>query len=189
MSDHIIHHTTFATAIGACGVAWSARGLVAVSLPERDDATTEKRIVAKSGSSGRAEPPAAIAKTIALIQDYCAGGRVDFSGVPIDLSAIDEPRQRIYQAMRALGFGETTTYGDLAKVIGAADWEGARDVGIAMGRNPLPIVVPCHRVLAAGGKLGGFSAYGGTRTKEKLLALEGVRLEVPRQDAPRLPGF
>ena len=153
-----------------------------------------KRLIAKSGSVGAAEPPAAIAEAVALIQDYCAGGRVDFSGVPIDLSAIDEPRQRIYQAMRALRFGETTTYGDLAKITGATDWEGARDVGIAMGRNPMPIVVPCHRVLAAGGRLGGFSAYGGAKTKEKLLALEGVRLNVPRdsaprQEPPRLPGL
>ena len=181
-----IHHALFETAIGTCGVAWSARGLVALALPERDAAATEKRLIAKSASAGKAAPPPEIAQAIAHIQHYCAGERIDFTTVPLDLSAIDPFRRRLYEAMRALGFGETTTYGELAKRTGASDWEAARDVGIAMGRNPLPIVVPCHRVLAAGGKLGGFSAYGGTTTKEKLLALEGVHVGA---GAPRLPGL
>ena len=91
--------------------------------------------------------------------------------------------------MRALGWGETTTYGELAKKLGASSWEGARDVGEAMGRNPVPVVIPCHRVLAAGGKLGGFSAHGGAATKAKLLALEGVQLPEKHRGAPRLPGL
>jgi methylated-DNA-[protein]-cysteine S-methyltransferase len=161
---------------------------VALALPERDEAATEKRLRGKSHSAGKAEPPPEIAQAISLIQEYCAGERVDFSAVPLDLSGIDPDRRRVYETMRMLRFGETTTYGALARQAGAAesDWEAARDVGVAMGRNPLPIVVPCHRVLAAGGKLGGFSAYGGTMTKEKLLALEGVRLD---GGAPRLPGL
>jgi methylated-DNA-[protein]-cysteine S-methyltransferase len=191
MSETVIHHALFDTAIGPCGVAWSPLGLVALALPERDAAATEKRLIAKSRSAGQAAPPPDIAVAIVQIQNYCAGARVDFAAVPLDLSAIEEPRRRIYQVMRALGFGETTTYGDLAKRTGATDWEGARDVGIAMGQNPLPIVVPCHRVLAANGKLGGFSAYGGAATKAKLLALEGVRIAPGRgdRDAPRLPGL
>lgn len=180
-----IHHALFPTPIGTCGVAWSAQGLVALALPERDAAATEKRLIAKSRSTGQAEPPPEVAQAIGRIQSYCAGERIDFAAVPLDLSAIDPFRRKLYEAMRALGFGETTTYGALAKQTGASDWEAARDVGIAMGQNPLPIVVPCHRVLAAGGKLGGFSAYGGTTTKEKLLALEGVQLGA----APRLPGL
>jgi len=84
--------------------------------------------------------------------------------------------------------GRTVTYGELAGSIGTTDWEGARDVGAAMGSNRIPIVIPCHRVLAAGGKLGGFSAYGGTKTKQKLLALEGVRFD-GEAPAPRLPGL
>jgi methylated-DNA-[protein]-cysteine S-methyltransferase len=87
--------------------------------------------------------------------------------------------------MRSLAWGETTTYGELAKQLGATDWEGARDVGEEMGRKPVPVVIPCHRVLAAGGKLGGFSAHGGAKTKAKLLAIEGVHLD----GAPRLPGL
>jgi methylated-DNA-[protein]-cysteine S-methyltransferase len=183
-----IHHALFPTAIGTCGVAWSVRGLVAIALPERDEAATEKRLRAKSHGSGRTEPPPEIAQAIALIQKYCAGERVDFSAVPLDLSGIDPERRRVYETMRAIRFGETTTYGALARQTGAAegDWEAAQRIGVAMGRNPLPIVVPCHRVLAARGKLGGFTAYGGTMTKEKLLALESVRLA---GGAPRLPGL
>jgi methylated-DNA-[protein]-cysteine S-methyltransferase len=185
--ERIIHHAVFPTAIGPVGVAWSERGLTALALPERDTAATEKRLRAKSTSVGPAEPPPHIAQAIALIRKYCAGERVDFSAVPLDLSAVESERRRIYETMRALGFGETTTYGALARRSGApeSDWEAAQRVGVAMGRNPLPIVVPCHRVLAAGGKPGGFSAYGGTATKEKLLALEGVHLH----GAPRLPGL
>jgi methylated-DNA-[protein]-cysteine S-methyltransferase len=182
-----IHHALFPTTIGTVGVAWSERGLVALALPEHDEAATEKRLIAKSHSTGKAEPPEKIVDAIALIQSYCAGERVDFSRVPLDLAGIEPQRRRIYETMRALSFGETTTYGALARRAGAddADWEAAREVGVAMGRNPIPIVVPCHRVLAAGGKPGGFSAYGGTATKEKLLALEGVHLG----GAPRLPGL
>lgn len=185
MAPAQIHHHLFDTAIGACGLAWSARGLAAVSLPEKDRADTERRLIAKSGSAGAAPPPAGIAALIADIQRYLAGERVDFSAVAVDLAQVDDFRRKLYAALRDVGFGRTTTYGELAKTLGLADWEGARDVGEAMGRNPAPIVIPCHRVLAAGNKLGGFSAYGGTRTKEKLLALEGVHFD----RAPRLPGF
>ena len=186
-----IHHHVFNTAIGPCGVAWSARGLVALALPERDAAETARRLIAKSGSAGAVSPPPAVAAAIAQITRYCAGERIDLSSVPLDLSGIDPFRRRLYETMRVLHFGETTTYGELARRAGVAqagsqEWEMARDVGVAMGRNPLPIVVPCHRVLAAGGKLGGFSAYGGTATKEKLLALEGVRFD---GGEPRLPGL
>jgi methylated-DNA-[protein]-cysteine S-methyltransferase len=186
--DGAIRHTLFPTAIGACGAAWSERGLTALALPERDEAATEKRLRAKSHSAGRADPPTEIAQAITLIQKYCAGERVDFSAVPLDLSGVDPERRRVYETMRALGHGQTTTYGALARQAGAAesDWEAPQRVGVAMGRNPLPIVLPCHRVLAAGGMLGGFSAYGGTITKEKLLALEGVRVD---GGAPRLPGL
>jgi len=191
--DQTIRHALFPTAIGPCGVAWSARGLVALALPERDEAATEKRLMTKSGSGGAASPPPEIAAAIAQIVRYCAGERIDFSTVPLDLTGIDPYRRRLYEAMLRLRFGETTTYGELAKQTGATDWEGARDVGLAMGKNPIPIVVPCHRVLAAGGKLGGFSAYGGTTTKEKLLALEGVHIGRASgsvsDDTPRLPGL
>src|SRR5205814_1144299 len=104
---------------------------------------------------------------------------------PVDLSSLDDFRRKLYETMRALAWGKTTTYGALARDVGLEGWEGARDVGDAMGRNPVPIVIPCHRVLAAGGKLGGFSAPGGAKTKAKFLALEGVRFD---GGSPPLPG-
>jgi methylated-DNA-[protein]-cysteine S-methyltransferase len=181
-----IHHHVFETALGPCGVAWNARGLCAVQLPEKTAALTERRLMAKSGGSSPAAPPPAIAAVVADIQRYLDGKRVDFSAIAVDLETLEPFRRKLYKALREIGFGATTTYGELAKRIGADEVEGARDVGAAMGRNPVPIVVPCHRVLAAGGKLGGFSAPGGTATKAKLLALEGVHFD---GGAPRLPGL
>ena len=186
MTAEQTHHHLFDTAIGTCGVAWSARGLAGVQLPEKDSAATERRLAAKSKSSGPAPPPPAIAALIEDIRRYLAGEKVDFSAVPVDFDGIDDFRRKIYGALRGIGFGRTTTYGELARATGAADWEAAREVGDAMGRNPVPLVIPCHRCLAAGGKLGGFSAYGGTSTKAKLLALEGVHLDAGE---PRLPGL
>jgi len=180
------HHCLFDTAIGPCGIAWSERGLTAVHLPEADRTRTEKRLIAKSASAGAAEPPPWVAALIADIQRYLGGERIDFSAVSVDLAEIDPFRRKLYEAMRALAWGKTTTYGALARDVGLEGWEGARDVGEAMGRNPVPIVIPCHRVLAAGGKLGGFSAPGGAKTKAKLLALEGVRFDA---GSPRLPGL
>jgi methylated-DNA-[protein]-cysteine S-methyltransferase len=179
------HHQVFDTAIGPCGVAWIARGLIAVQLPEKDVATTERRLAVKAASAGAGEPPATIAAVVADIRRYLAGEPVDFAAVAVDLSGVDPYRRRLYETMRSLAWGETTTYGELARRLGSTDWEGARDVGEAMGRNPVPVVIPCHRVLAAGGKLGGFSAHGGAATKARLLALEGVHLD----GGPRLPGF
>ena len=179
------HHHLFPTAIGTCGVAWSDRGLVAVQLPEKDETATEKRLTVKAASAGPAEPPPSIVALVADIRRYLAGEQVDFSAVAVDLQSIEPFRRKLYEALRGIGYGHTTTYGTLAKELGTTDWEGARDVGEAMGRNPVPIVIPCHRVLAASGKLGGFSAPGGPATKKKLLALEGVHFD----RAPRLPGF
>jgi methylated-DNA-[protein]-cysteine S-methyltransferase len=181
-----VHHHLFDTSFGRCGVAWSAGGLVAVQLPEQDQAATERRLAAKSRSVGASEPPPAIAKLIDDIRRYLAGERVDFSAVPVDLDACDEFRRKVYGALRQVSFGRTVTYGDLARSAGSEGWEGARDVGDAMGRNPVPIVIPCHRCLAAGGKLGGFSAHGGIATKRRLLALEGVHAD---DGGPRLPGL
>ena len=180
-----VHHHVFDTAIGPCGVAWNARGLTGVQLPEKDRAATERRLAAKAQAPAPPSRRPAIAAVVADIQRYLAGEAVDFAAVAVDLSGLDPFRQKLYETMRSLAWGDTTTYGELAKKLGATDWEGARDVGEAMGRNPVPVVIPCHRVLAAGGKLGGFSAHGGAATKAKLLALEGVHLD----GGPRLPGL
>jgi methylated-DNA-[protein]-cysteine S-methyltransferase len=186
MANETVHHHIFDTAIGPCGVAWNERGLVAVQLPEASRAATERRLAARSRTAGPAEPPEPVANVIGGITRYLAGEEVDFSAVAVDFSGLDPFRRRLYEQMRTLRYGRTTTYGELARQLGAPDWEGAREVGEAMGRNPVPVVIPCHRVLAAGGKLGGFSAPGGAATKAKLLALEGVQLD---SGAPRLPGL
>jgi len=187
-----VHHHVFETAMGPCGVAWTTRGLVGLQLHDASPDATERRLAQRTASDGAAKPPPWVAVVVADIKRYLSGEPVDFSTVPVDLSGLDPFRQRLYEAMRSLGWGQTTTYGDLARQLGSTDWEGAREVGEAMGRNPVPVVIPCHRVLAAGGKLGGFSAPGGVKSKAKLLALEGVHLESMRpkdRTAPRLPGL
>lgn len=180
------HHLLFDTVLGVCGVAWNSHGLAGVQLPEKDHAATERRLAAKCGSTGAAEAPAWVQSLVADIRRYLEGARVDFSSVTVDLDGIDDFRGAIYRELRRIGYGSTVSYGELAKLIGLDGWEGARDVGEAMGRNPMPIVIPCHRVLAAGNKLGGFSAHGGTGTKRKLLALEGRQFD---DGTPRLPGL
>ena len=186
MNSQATHHHLFDTAIGECGVAWNSRGLVGVQLPEKDRGQTELRLAVKCHSTSTDDVPPWIQSVISDIQRYLAGQPVDFSAIEVDLGGMDDFRQKLYAALRTISFGHTVTYGELAKQLGLTGWEGARDVGEAMGRNPVPIVIPCHRVLAAGQKLGGFSAPGGARTKAKLLALEGVRFD---GGAPRLPGL
>lgn len=172
-----IAYTIVDTAIGPVGVAWSEHGICRVALPESDRERMAARFVARLGDVAEGEPPPAIAGVIDLIKRYADGEHVDFSDVPIDLDNADLFRRAIYKAARELGFGETTTYGGLADAAGHPGM--ARETGEALGRNPVPIIVPCHRIHAAGGKIGGFSAPGGSATKEKLLALEGVRLGPP----------
>jgi len=181
-----IPYHLFETAIGWIGIAWSKKGLTRVQLPERDRAATERRLLATmSRISQTGEPlhrtlgelPSDIVAAVDEITRYAAGETVDFSDIKVDLAGIDDFRLAIYDAARKLGFGETTTYGELAQRAGHAGL--ARETGQALGSNPVPIVVPCHRILAAGNKIGGFSAPGGSATKEKLLIMEGVRVGPP----------
>lgn len=181
---HQQKYCLFDTAIGPCGVAWSERGLTRVQLPESGRSATERRLKARSGGTRAEVPPLQIKQLIAEIQRYATGERVDFSSTALDLSKVGPIDREICTAARSIGWGATTTYGDLARQTGTPG--DARGVGQAMSRNPMPIVIPCHRVLAKGNKLGGFSAYGGTVTKERLLALEGVRVD---DDALLLPGL
>ncbi len=121
-------------------------------------------------------PPPEAAEVVAAVQRYFAGEETDFSAVGLDLGEQEPFFARIYAAARRVGWGQTTTYGALARELGAGP-EAARDVGQAMARNPVALIIPCHRVLAAGGKVGGFSAPGGARTKLRMLEIEGVRPE------------
>jgi len=118
----------------------------------------------------RAEPPPEIARAIELMSQLLSGAEADLSGVRLDMQRVPPFEQRVYEVARTIPKGQTLTYGQIATRLG--DPALARDVGQALARNPFPIVVPCHRVLAAGGKLGGFSAAGGVATKQRLLSIE-----------------
>ncbi|WP_421916755.1 methylated-DNA--[protein]-cysteine S-methyltransferase [Mesorhizobium sp.] len=170
-------HAVLETVIGFMGIAWSQKGLIRLCLPERTRDQVERRLLRHGGVSPSTGQPEWVVELIAAIKAYAAGEDVDFSGVPVDLAGIDDFRLAIYDEARKLGFGETTTYGELARRAGHAGL--ARETGAALGANPVPLVIPCHRILAAGGKIGGFSAPGGSVTKEKMLAMEGVRVGPP----------
>lgn len=178
--SHAKHrYYVFETAAGFCAIAWSDTGIARFQLPTSSAEATERNLRRRLPDAARGTPPAEVAAAIAAATRYFAGEKVDFCDVPLDLGVQDEFFARIYAAVRSLAWGETTTYGWLAKALGVGP-EAARDVGQAMARNPVPLIIPCHRVLAAGGKLGGFSAPGGSTTKQRMLELEGVRLEPPK---------
>jgi methylated-DNA-[protein]-cysteine S-methyltransferase len=180
------HYCLFDTAIGTCGIAWNDRGMTRLRLPESDPRATEKRMRAASARPVPASAPTQIEAVITELRRYFAGAQVDFSSVVLDLHGAEPFHRHVYQALRSIRWGRTTTYGELAREAGAPG--EAREVGQAMAHNPIPIIIPCHRVLAAGNKAGGFSAYGGVFTKERLLLLEGVHVGVA-PDAPPLPGI
>ncbi len=169
----------FETELGFVAIAWSQVGLTHLALPERDREAAERRAArwAAEAVETLEEAPAFVSEAVALIRRYAQGEAIDFSVLPLDLAGIDPFRRAIYAAALKLGQGEVTTYGELADHAGFPRM--ARETGAALGRNPLPLVVPCHRILAAGGKIGGFSAPGGTVTKERLLSHEGVQLGPP----------
>ena len=177
------HYCLFDTAIGACGVAWSAHGLTRLQLPESDRGATEKRLKWRAAKACAAAP-AEIDRLIADVQSYMTGRHTDFSSVVVDLTGVGAFERQVYAAARRIPWGRTTSYGELALQTGAP--AAARAVGRALARTPGPIIVPCHRMLAKGHRIGGFSAPGGTFTQQSLLALEGVRIEA---GTPLLPGF
>lgn len=162
----------FDTAFGRCALAWTDRGLRAVRLPGADDAQTLSRLRARP--SMQADAPAWVNAAVAAIQAHLSGQMNDLRDVPLDVDAIGEFELRVYALTRALDPGRTCTYGEMARAL--REPAALRAVGQALGHNPWPLVVPCHRVLAAGGKLGGFSAPGGSETKRRLLVLEAGRV-------------
>lgn len=167
--------TLFDTAIGRCAIAWSERGIVGVLLPERDDAATRERLLRRYPGAREAAPPEEVARAIEGIVALIAGEHRDLSEIAVDLTGVPEFNRRVYGVARTIKPGATLTYGAIAAQLGEPD---ARRVGEVMGQNPCPIIVPCHRVVAAGGKTGGFSAPGGAATKRRLLAIEGAQTEV-----------
>jgi methylated-DNA-[protein]-cysteine S-methyltransferase len=178
MSQAAQPYHVFETAMGFCAIAWSEAGIVRFQLPVKSAETAERLVRRRALGAEPVLPPEDIAAVVAASKRYFAGEETDFSHVRLDLAAEDEFFTQIYAALRRVGWGRTTTYGALAREVGAGR-EAARDVGEAMARNPAPLIIPCHRVLAAGGKIGGFSAPGGSTTKIRMLELEGVRVGPP----------
>jgi methylated-DNA-[protein]-cysteine S-methyltransferase len=162
----------FDTAIGTCSIVWTAFGIKAVQLPLSGEDRTRTRIRQRDGRLVEAIPPAGVQTAIDGMVGLLEGKPNDLSDVALDLDGVPEFHRGVYDIARTIPPGRTMTYGDIARRLGGV--ELSRDVGQALGRNPCPIVVPCHRVLAAGGKPGGFSANGGVATKLKMLAIEGA---------------
>lgn len=174
----------FDTAIGRCGVAWRHGRLRAVQLPEATDQATTTRLRARVPEAAPAEPPPVIAAAVAAMTALLAGEPVDLAGIDIDLDGVGPFELAVYEVTRAIPPGATLTYGEVARRLG--DPGAARAVGRALGANPAPIVIPCHRVLGAGGALTGFSANGGTDTKRRMLLIEGAPAVPPSLFDPDL---
>ena len=162
----------FDTAIGRCGIIWGERGISGVQLPMGSEDKTRARIRQRYGDLAEAPPSAQVQGAIDGMVELLEGKPNDLADVVLDLDGVPEFNRGVYDIARSIPPGKTLTYGDIAKRLGGV--ELSRDVGQALGQNPFPIVVPCHRVLAAGGKPGGFSANGGVKTKLKMLAIEGA---------------
>jgi methylated-DNA-[protein]-cysteine S-methyltransferase len=175
MSDLGFH--LFATAIGDCGVVWNGRGIAGVQLPERNERQTRARIAHRFPDAREAALPPEIACAVGDMVALLAGEPKDLGAIVLDLDSIADFDRRVYAIARSIPPGGTLAYGEIAAQLG--DRQLAREVADALSRNPVPLIVPCHRVLAAGGKMGGFSAPGGVRTKLRLLSIEGAHYGEP----------
>jgi methylated-DNA-[protein]-cysteine S-methyltransferase len=167
------NYALFETAIGTCAIVWSARGVAGVQLPEKNAAATRARLIRRYPDAQEALPSADIQRAVDGIVRLLAGERCDLTDITVDESAVPAFNRRVYAIARAIPPGATMTYGEIAVRLG--DKILSRAVGQAMGENPTPLIVPCHRVLAASGKSGGFSAFGGVVTKLRLLSIEGAQ--------------
>ena len=154
----------FSTAFGDCGLSWNDAGLTSFRLPP-----------AEGLAGGDAPLPEWVLHLIVRVQRHLSGDAQEFASVPIDWSQVGDFPRLVYRETTAIKPGTVRSYGDIARSLGLGP-EGARAVGAALGANPWPLIIPCHRVVAAGGKMTGFSAPGGVRTKTRLLALEGAQL-------------
>jgi methylated-DNA-[protein]-cysteine S-methyltransferase len=172
----VLGFSMFKTAIGPCAIAWGAHGILGIQLPERNAAATRARVRRRFAGARERSPPPDVAPAIDAIVALLQGEARDLSAIVLDMSHVAPFHRSVYELARTIPPGATISYGELAAQLGEPG--AARAVGQALGRNPFPIIVPCHRVLAAGGKLGGFSANGGLATKHRLLAVEGAMLDL-----------
>jgi len=168
---------SFDTAIGCCGIVWSERGVVGVQLPGRSRDATRSHVLQRFPEARAAAPPDPVRRAIDDIIALLGGVPRALDHVVIDTEGVSDFARRVYDVARSIRPGSTLSYGEIAERLG--DRTVARDVAEALSQNPFPIIVPCHRVLAAGGKMGGFSAPGGVRTKLRLLSIEGAQAGEP----------
>lgn len=172
----------FDTAIGRCAIAWSDAGIAGVQLPERDAAALRACMRRRFPDAAQEPPPPAVQSVIDRVVAELEGlTSDDLADVPLDLRAVSPFDARVYAEVRKIAPGQTATYGEIARRVGSPG--AARAIGGAMGRNPFAPIVPCHRVVAAGGRLGGFSAAGGAKTKQRMLAVEARAARRTRQPA------
>jgi len=167
--------TLFDTAIGACALVWGEHGLIGASLPAATADATRSRMRRRFANARELEPPPEVQRVIERVRALLLGGSDDLADIALDMDGVPEFDQRVFAVARRIRPGATRSYGEIALELGEPP-QAARAVGQALGANPFPIIVPCHRVLAAGSKAGGFSAPGGTRTKLRLLEIEGAPL-------------
>jgi methylated-DNA-[protein]-cysteine S-methyltransferase len=165
-------YTLFETAIGRCGITWGERGVLGVQLPEAGDAETRRRLLRRFPDAREIPPPPDVQQALDGIVALLRGEPRDLTSIALDMEHLPPFNRRVYEVARTIPPGSTVTYGEIAARLGEP--QQAREVGQALGENPFTIVVPCHRVVAAGGNTGGFSARGGVRTKLRLLAIEGA---------------
>ena len=164
--------TLFDTPVGACSLIWRDDRIVGLRLPEASPAATRSRIRRRWPEAVEQAPPAAMQAVIDRVLALLRGERIDLGDAPLDFGTAPEFHQRAYAIARTIPAGQTMTYGEIARRLGTP--HESREVGQAMGRNPIAIIMPCHRVLGADGKMGGFSATGGVAIKRRILEIEGA---------------
>lgn len=169
-------HTLFPTALGTCALAWHDTGLLGFALPEDDVEAMERHLAARARTKAATEPrPEWVRRLVERVQQHLEGRPHDFADVPLDWTRVSDFQKAVYLQAQAVKPGYKRSYGEIAREL-ALGPEAARAVGFALATNPWPLIVPCHRIVAADGKMTGFSAPGGVRTKTRLLALEGAEL-------------
>jgi methylated-DNA-[protein]-cysteine S-methyltransferase len=173
----IRNFSIFDTTLGACGIVWTARGIAGIQIHDGSERATRAGLLRRFPGAREATPPADVQHVIDGIGALLRGERPDLTGVAIDTEDLPAFNRKVYDITRAIPPGATLTYGKIAERLG--DKLLARDVGQALGQNPIPLIVPCHRVLASGGKPGGFSASGGVVTKLRLLTIEAAQPNGP----------
>lgn len=168
-----LSYTLFDTALGFCGVVWNERAIAGIQLPGSDAHATRARLLKRFPEAVESQPPPVVADAIARMTALLDGEKASLNGIAIDIAHLPAFNRKVYAVACMIPPGATMTYGEIATRLG--DPKAARAVGQALGENPVPLIVPCHRVLAANGKTGGFSASGGVVTKLKLLTIEGAQ--------------